>query len=114
MRKHMAVPSQKGWVWPGVVRPRSELHQPTFATYLVGPLIEAFPLLSEQVRMEVNALGAVIEIVRRTNLSTLLPAKTALAHDDLLAIPLEPERCSERPYSCGERSLSECSRASVH
>ncbi|SFW90317.1 LysR family transcriptional regulator, cyn operon transcriptional activator [Pseudomonas sp. NFACC09-4] len=45
-----------------------------------------------QVQMEANALGAVIEIVRRTNLSTLLPAKIALAHDDLAAIALEPER----------------------
>ncbi|WNW09789.1 transcriptional regulator CynR [Pseudomonas sp. DTU_2021_1001937_2_SI_NGA_ILE_001] len=45
-----------------------------------------------QVKMQVNALGAVLEIVRRTTLSTLLPAKTALAHDDLLAISLDPER----------------------
>lgn len=45
-----------------------------------------------QVQMEVNALGAVIEIIRRTTLSTLLPAKIALAHDDLVAITLEPER----------------------
>lgn len=45
-----------------------------------------------QVQMEVNALGAVIEIVRRTHLSTLLPARIALAHDYLVAITLEPER----------------------
>jgi LysR family cyn operon transcriptional activator len=45
-----------------------------------------------QVQMEANALGAVIEIVRRTNLSTLLPARIALANDDLVAITLEPER----------------------
>lgn len=45
-----------------------------------------------KVQVEANALGAVIEIVRRTNLSTLLPAKIALAHDDLVAITLEPER----------------------
>jgi LysR family cyn operon transcriptional activator len=45
-----------------------------------------------QVQMQANALGAVIEIVRRTGLSTLLPAKIALAHDDLVAITLEPER----------------------
>jgi LysR family cyn operon transcriptional activator len=45
-----------------------------------------------QVQMEVNALGAVIEIVRRTHLSTLLPARIALVHDDLVAITLEPER----------------------
>lgn len=45
-----------------------------------------------RVLMEANALGAVIEIVRRTPLSTLLPAKTALAQDNLVAIALEPER----------------------
>lgn len=45
-----------------------------------------------KVLMEVNALGAVIEIVRRTNLSTLLPAKITLAHDDLVAVALEPKR----------------------
>ena len=45
-----------------------------------------------KVLMEANALGAVIEIVRRTLLSTLLPAKTALAQENLVAIALEPER----------------------
>lgn len=48
--------------------------------------------IKPKVLMEANALGAVIEIVRRTTLSTLLPAKTAYAHDDLMAITLEPER----------------------
>ncbi|CAM7673739.1 HTH-type transcriptional regulator CynR [Klebsiella pneumoniae] len=45
-----------------------------------------------KVQMEANALGAVIEIVRRTALSTLLPAKTAVAQDNLVALSLEPER----------------------
>lgn len=45
-----------------------------------------------KVMMEANALGAVIEIVRRTLLSTLLPVKTALAQEGLVAITLEPER----------------------
>lgn len=45
-----------------------------------------------RVQMEANALGAVIEIVRRTTLSTLLPARIALAHPDLVAVTLEPER----------------------
>ncbi|UKE85860.1 transcriptional regulator CynR [Pectobacterium colocasium] len=45
-----------------------------------------------KVMMETNALGAVIEIVRRTSLSTLLPARTALAQENLVAIALEPER----------------------
>ncbi|WP_457976090.1 LysR substrate-binding domain-containing protein [Enterobacter sp. SA197] len=45
-----------------------------------------------KVKMEVNALGAVVEIVRRTSLSMLLPARTALAQENLVAIALEPER----------------------
>lgn len=45
-----------------------------------------------QVKMEANAIGAVIEVVRRTTLSTLLPATLALAHDDLTAIALDPLR----------------------
>lgn len=45
-----------------------------------------------RVQMEANALGAVTEIVRRTSLSTLLPARTALAQDNLVAIALDPER----------------------
>ncbi|WP_256207000.1 LysR substrate-binding domain-containing protein, partial [Pseudomonas sp. ABFPK] len=52
--------------------------------------------INPKVQMEANALGAVIEIVRRTNLSTLLPARIALAHDDLVAITLEPERLERR------------------
>lgn len=48
--------------------------------------------IEPHVQMEANALGAVIEIVRRTNLATLLPGKTAFAHDDLVAIALDPER----------------------
>ena len=45
-----------------------------------------------QVKMEANAIGAVIEVVRRTTLSTLLPANIVLAHDDLAAIALDPLR----------------------
>ncbi|QHG65529.1 transcriptional regulator CynR [Pseudomonas putida] len=45
-----------------------------------------------QVRMEANTISAVTEIVRRTTLSTLLPATIALAHDDLAAIALDPVR----------------------
>ncbi|RAS22222.1 MULTISPECIES: transcriptional regulator CynR [unclassified Pseudomonas] len=45
-----------------------------------------------QVRMEANTISAVIEIVRRTSLSTLLPATIALANEDLVAIALEPIR----------------------
>ncbi|CAK16332.1 transcriptional regulator CynR [Pseudomonas entomophila] len=45
-----------------------------------------------RVKMEANAIGAVIEVVRRTTLSTLLPANIVLAHDDLAAIALDPLR----------------------
>jgi LysR family cyn operon transcriptional activator len=40
--------------------------------------------------MEANSLGAVIEIVRRTTLATLLPATIAVEHDDLVAVALDP------------------------
>lgn len=45
-----------------------------------------------RVQMEANAISAVIEVVRRTTLSTLLPAAIALAHDELVAIELDPLR----------------------
>ncbi|PLV21396.1 transcriptional regulator CynR [Pseudomonas guariconensis] len=45
-----------------------------------------------RVQMEANAISAVIEVVRRTTLSTLLPATIALAHDELVAIELDPLR----------------------
>ncbi|MEG0859167.1 MAG: transcriptional regulator CynR [Pseudomonas sp.] len=45
-----------------------------------------------RVQMEVNVIGAVIEVVRRTTLSTLLPATIAHAHPDLVALELEPQR----------------------
>lgn len=43
-----------------------------------------------RVLMEVNSLSAVIEIIRRTALSTLLPAKVASMRDDLVSIALDP------------------------
>ena len=45
-----------------------------------------------KVQMEANSISAVIEIVRRTRLSTLLPATIAFAHQDLVAIALDPVR----------------------
>lgn len=45
-----------------------------------------------RVQMEANVIGAVIEVVRRTTLSTLLPATVALAHQGLFAIELSPQR----------------------
>lgn len=48
--------------------------------------------IQPHVRIEVNAISAVIETVRRTNLSTLLPAPIAFAHHDLIAIALDPVR----------------------
>ena len=43
-----------------------------------------------RIRMEANSLSAVIEIVRRTGLATLLPANIASDRDDLVAIELTP------------------------
>lgn len=48
--------------------------------------------LTPHVQMEANAIGAVIEVVRRTTLSTLLPATIALAHEGLFALELDPQR----------------------
>ncbi|HGA2318282.1 TPA: transcriptional regulator CynR [Pseudomonas putida] len=48
--------------------------------------------IQPQVRMEANAIGAVIEIVRRTALATLLPANVALGHEGLVAVALDPVR----------------------
>lgn len=45
-----------------------------------------------RVVMEANVIGALIEVVRRTELSTLLPAAIARAHPDLVAIELGPQR----------------------
>ena len=42
--------------------------------------------------MEANAIGALIEVVRRTPLSTLLPAAIARAHPALVAVELGPHR----------------------
>ncbi|MDQ0561724.1 LysR family cyn operon transcriptional activator [Rhizobium mesoamericanum] len=48
--------------------------------------------IQPRVRIEANSISAVIEIVRRTRLSTLLPATIAFAHQDLAAIALDPVR----------------------
>lgn len=45
-----------------------------------------------RVVMEANVIGALIEGVRRTTLSTLLPAAIARAHPGLIAIELGPQR----------------------
>ncbi|WP_431823798.1 transcriptional regulator CynR [Burkholderia sp. F1] len=46
--------------------------------------------LRPRVLMEVNSISAVIEIIQRTNLSTLLPATIARGRDDLAAVSLDP------------------------
>ncbi|PFG55263.1 LysR family transcriptional regulator [Vibrio sp. ES.051] len=46
--------------------------------------------LHPQVQMEANSLSAVIEIVRHTQLSTLLPASIAENYQELKAIPIAP------------------------
>lgn len=43
-----------------------------------------------RVLMEANSLSAVIEVVRQTELATLLPSNIASVHADLVAIPLTP------------------------
>jgi LysR family transcriptional regulator, cyn operon transcriptional activator len=48
--------------------------------------------IQPHVRIEANSISAVIEIIRRTRLSTLLPATIAFAHQDLIAIALDPVR----------------------
>lgn len=48
--------------------------------------------IEPHVRIEANSISAVIEIVRRTMLSTLLPSTIAFAHQDLKAIALDPVR----------------------
>lgn len=45
-----------------------------------------------RVAMEANVIGALLEVVRRTTLSTLLPAAIARAHPELVAIELGPQR----------------------
>ncbi len=45
-----------------------------------------------RVVMEANVIGALLEVVRRTALSTLLPAAIAQAHPELVAIELGPQR----------------------
>ncbi|MNJ76001.1 HTH-type transcriptional regulator CynR [compost metagenome] len=42
--------------------------------------------------MEANTISALIEVVSRTTLSTLLPATIALAHEQLVAIELDQQR----------------------
>ncbi|KWC05142.1 transcriptional regulator CynR [Burkholderia ubonensis] len=46
--------------------------------------------LRPQVLMEVNSISAVIEVIQRTRLSTLLPASIARGRDDLAAVALDP------------------------
>lgn len=48
--------------------------------------------IQPHVQIEANSISAVIEIVRRTTLSTLLPSTIAFAHQDLKAIALDPVR----------------------
>ncbi|WP_100632835.1 transcriptional regulator CynR [Pseudomonas qingdaonensis] len=45
-----------------------------------------------RVVMEANVIGALIEVVRRTTLSTLLPAALAQEHPELVSVELGPHR----------------------
>jgi LysR family cyn operon transcriptional activator len=46
--------------------------------------------ISPRIAMEVNSIGAVVQIVRRSALATLLPAAIAREHSDLFLVQLEP------------------------
>ncbi|MGP2131125.1 LysR substrate-binding domain-containing protein, partial [Escherichia coli] len=46
--------------------------------------------LHPQVVIEANSISAVLELIRRTSLSTLLPAAITTQHDGLKAISLAP------------------------
>ncbi|HCI6434298.1 TPA: transcriptional regulator CynR [Klebsiella quasipneumoniae subsp. similipneumoniae] len=46
--------------------------------------------LEPDVRMEANSIGAVLSVIRRTPLATLLPAAIARQFDDVVAIELKP------------------------
>ncbi|MFM0672232.1 transcriptional regulator CynR [Paraburkholderia sediminicola] len=46
--------------------------------------------ISPRIAMEVNSISAVIEIVRRSALATLLPAAIAREHGELFLVQLEP------------------------
>ncbi|NID05767.1 transcriptional regulator CynR [Luteibacter jiangsuensis] len=48
--------------------------------------------INPRIQFEANSISAVIEIVRSTGLSTLLPANIALGYDDLIAIELDTVR----------------------
>ncbi len=44
--------------------------------------------LRPQMQMEFTSISAVLDVIRRTSLSTLLPAAIAMQNNDLVAIPL--------------------------
>ena len=46
--------------------------------------------VAPRIAIEVNSISAVIELVRRTTLATLLPAAVAREHDQLTLVKLEP------------------------
>jgi len=48
--------------------------------------------IQPHVQVEANTISALIEVVSRTTLSTLLPATIAQAHEQLVAIELDPQR----------------------
>ncbi|ELD7174571.1 hypothetical protein QI745_004366 [Salmonella enterica] len=65
------------------------------------------------VLMEANSPGVGIEIVRRTSLSTLLPLRTAFAHDDLIAITLEAERLQRTAVLIRRKNACQSSAARI-
>lgn len=64
-----------------------------------------------RVLMEANVIGALIEVVRRTTLSTLLPATIARTHPDLVAIELGPQRLQRTAVLMQRKSVYQSSAA---
>ncbi|PAA12403.1 transcriptional regulator CynR [Pseudomonas fragi] len=69
--------------------------------------------ITPRVKMEANVIGAVIEVVRRTTLSTLLPATVALAHQGLFAIELSPQRLHRTAVLMQRKGAYQTSAASA-
>lgn len=64
-----------------------------------------------RVLMETNVIAAVIEVVRRTTLSSLLPAAIARAHPDLVAIELGPQRLQRTAVLMQRKNVYQTSAA---
>ena len=64
-----------------------------------------------RVVMEANVIGALIEVVRRTTLSTLLPAAIAQEHPELVAVELGPHRLERTAVLMQRKNVYQSSAA---